>query len=306
LTNLTTVRGAVGAGLADSNTFFVSSTAMTSGDGSMARPWNSLSSITNGPAGWMNGRTVLVLPGLYKTSAEIVFGASCSNVTVKGLDRQNVRIVSSNSANRIFTCASNATGVVIDGMTITSKASSQDGGAIYLRAGSIVRNCTFSANSGNYGGAIYCYRGGTVQDCAFDANSATNGGAIYCLGDGTIRDCDFSGNSAFNNGGAVRLSGGSARNCAFSGNSAAGAGGAVYASGGGTVEGCTFNDNTATVSGGAVNAGGSATVRNCRIVRGAGTTNSVSTLSTGNKWMSVWTNDTSASDLVIFSTSLSN
>ena len=51
-----------------------------------------------------NGKTVIVLAGLYKTDRDITFDRSYTNVTVKGWDQQNVRIVSTNNQFRIFTC----------------------------------------------------------------------------------------------------------------------------------------------------------------------------------------------------------
>jgi len=90
------------AGLADSNTFFISCSAPAGGDGSMSRPWNTLYALTNNAGGRLNGKTVLVLAGKYTTGPDIVFNASYTNLTIKGLDPQNVQIVSTNNSARIF------------------------------------------------------------------------------------------------------------------------------------------------------------------------------------------------------------
>ena len=326
------VSGAIGAGLADSNTFFISSTAPVGGDGSEGRPWNSLYAITNHATGYMNGKTVILLAGLYQTGLDIAFTNTYTNLTIKGLDQQNVRIVSTSNNCRIFTCNAGATNIVFDSLTLTS-TNSTDGGAIYLQAGCTVQNCAFSmcnSVSGN-GGCVFCNSGGTVQNCTFNGNSGWNGGGVYCNSGGTVQNCTFSGNSVpgSSGGGVFCNSGGTVQNCTFSGNSAngdygggvccmyagtvqnctfsgnsAGDGGGVGLYDGGTVQNCTFSGNSAP-SGGGVNCTFGGTVQNCMIIRGGGTINSVYSTGSGIMWMSVWTN-ASANGFVTYSTSLNN
>ena len=339
------VSGAVGAGLADANTFFISSTAPAGGDGSMGRPWNSLYMLTNQPTGYLNGKTVLLLAGTYTTSADIVFTNTYTNLTIKGLDAQNVCIVSTNNNYRIFTCAG-ATNLVFDSLTLTSTNLSDNGGAIYLQTGCTAQNCTFSqcyagsTSAYNYieGGAVYCNSGGTVQNCTFNGNSALGsrggGGGVFCWNGGLVQNCTFNGNSVpgtagYGGGGVACVSGGMVQGCTFNGNSAGPAGGAmcyyggtiqnctfngntatvgggVYCTSGGTVQNCTFSGNTATGSGGGVYCYGACTIQHCSIIRGGGTTNSLVTYASVSKWMSVWTNDTSASGFVTYTNSMNN
>ena len=254
LTNVTAsyVTGAVGAGLTDSNTFFISSSAPAGGDGSMARPWNTLYALTNNAGGRLNGKTVILLAGLYLTSGDIIFDATCSNLTVKGWDQQNVRIVSTNNNYRIFTLNIGANNIVLDGMTMTS-TNAGNGGAVYLQPGCTVQNCTFlrSAATGSTiynGGGVYCSLGGMVQNCTFSGNWAEHhGGAVYLSTNGTIQNCTFSGNQAGNSGGGVEcFNGGTVLNSVFTGNAATnGYGGAVNINIGGTVVNCQFFTNSA-------------------------------------------------------------
>jgi hypothetical protein len=333
------VSGAVGAGLADANTFFISSTAPAGGDGSMGRPWNSLYMLTNHPAGYLNGKTVLLLAGTYTTSADLVFTNTYTNLTIKGMDAQNVCLVSTDNNYRIFTCAG-ATNLVFDSLTLTSTNLSDTGGAIYLQAGCTAQNCTFSkCYSTSHGGAVYCNFGGTVQNCIFNGNSTSTsigfgggvgcnsggmvqnctfngnsapgynngGGGVGCLNGGTVQNCIFNGNSAmgpgYGGGGVCCLNGGTVQNCTFNGNSGSSGGGAAC-SYGGTIQNCTFNGNTSGYGGGVSSFEGG-TVQNCSIIRGGGTTNSLYTYG-ASKWMSVWTNDTSASGFVTYTNSMNN
>ena len=303
------VSGAVGAGLADINTFFMSSTAATGGDGSMGRPWNSLYALTNHTAGFLNGKTVILLAGTYTTSTDIAFTNTYTNLTIKGMDPQNVFIVSTNNSYRIFTCTAGATNIVFDSLTLTSTNSNGDGGAIYLQPGCTAQNCTFRAcNAGSSnGGAVYCNYGGTIQNCTFSGNSGWNGGGVCCSSGGMVQNCTFSGNSVpgSSGGGVYCSSGGTVQNCTFSGNSASVGGGVALFYSGCTMQNCTFNGNSGTSGGGVFcNSGG--TVQNCSIIRGGGTTNSVFSVGGGIKWMSIWTNQNSAADFVTYSISLNN
>lgn len=357
------VAGAIGAGLADANTFFISSTAPAGGDGSMSRPWNSLYALTNNAGRRLDGKTVIILPGFYTTSSQIVFGSTggpYTNLTIKGLDPQNTRILSTHNSNSIFRIYPGAANIVFEGMTMTStntlnggaalsllagctvkdcifinnSCGTYDGGAIYLNQGGDVLNCTFSGNSaysggalncsgasrvqhctfkGNsattYGGAAYFNNGGIIQNCSFDNNSSSlYGGTAFFSGNGLMRNCIINGSAASSHGGGAFLNnGGTMQDCLFTANSSlSGLGGGAFCSNGGTIQNSIFTENYSSGSGGAIYCSETGTVQNCSVVRGGGNTNSVGTTGSGVKWMSVWTNNTSASDFVIYSTSLDN
>ena len=347
------ILGAQGAGLTDTNTLFISPAAPAGGDGTMARPWNSIYALTNNASEQLNGKTVLLLPGLYVTDSSIQFATTCTNLTVKGLDPQNVRIVSTNNLARIFTCMDGSTNIVLESLSMTSTSILSYGGAIYCQPGTVVKNCNFAGCSAGLGGAVYnlggrvqnstfsgcsasdggavaCGQAGLVEDCAFSGCSATEfGGAVFCANYSTIKDCLITGCSAPHGGAVYCNYSGYVLNCTFSGNSATNGGaifmssdasvqfssfldssavygGAVYCSYGGTAQHCTFTRNSASSSGGGVYCNYGGTIENCSIVRGTGTVNSVTTVGGAAKWLSVWTNNISANDYVIYSTSLNN
>jgi predicted outer membrane repeat protein len=240
------------AGLADENTLFISSTAPAGGDGSMGKPWNSLLELADNTGNRLNGKTIIICAGEYLVSAAVTFDNSYSNVTVKGLDRQNVKVTSSDSTAHIFNCETGAINIVFKNMTLTS-SNSQRGGAIYLREGCAVYNCIFDRSQSTHGGAVYCYYGGTVDNCSFTGNRASQyGGGIYCEKGGTVRNCTFSGNAVVHGGGGIYCDeGGTVQNCTFNGNSASGLGGGVECNQGGVIQNCSFNGNEAD-HGGAV------------------------------------------------------
>jgi predicted outer membrane repeat protein len=238
--------------LADENTLFISSTAPAGGNGSMGKPWNSLLELADNTGGRLNGKTIIIYAGDYVVSTAVTFDNSYSNVTVKGLDRQNVRITSTDPNANIFNCDTGAINIVFKNMTLTS-SNSQPGGAIYLRAGCAIYDCTFIGNQSTHGGAVYCYYGGTVDNCSFTGNRASQyGGCVYCEKGGTVRNCTFNENSVLLGGGGVYCDeGGTVLNCTFTGNTADGLGGGIECNEGGVIQICVFNGNSAD-KGGAV------------------------------------------------------
>jgi len=242
------------AGFEDENTLFISSTAPAGGDGTLGKPWDTIKELSDNTGGRLNGKTIIIFAGEYESEGSITFDNSYSNVTVKGLDRQNVKIISSDSDAHIFNCTNGAVNIVFKNMTLTS-ANSQPGGALYLREGCAVYNCTFSrCQSSTKGGAVYCYYGGIVEACSFTVNRAGQyGGGVYCEKGGTIRNCTFTGNNASTQGGGGVYceGGGEVQNCTFNGNTTRGLGGGVECNQGGVIQNCLFNGNEAD-KGGAV------------------------------------------------------
>lgn len=70
-------------------------------------------------------------------------------------------------------------------------------GAMIVRNGTIVNNCTFINNKADCGGAIYSSTGGKIINSTFTNNVADKGGAIYNLGNLEIESCKFNNNQAF-------------------------------------------------------------------------------------------------------------
>jgi hypothetical protein len=75
---------------------------------------------------------------------------------------------------------------------------------------------------------------------------------------------------------------------------------------GGSVRDSLFTACTATSASGGVRCNGGGTVQNCSIIRSGGTVNSVGSINGGSKWMSVWTNSTSAAGFVLWASDLDN
>ena len=160
------------------------------------------------------------------------------------------------------------------------------GGGVSNRGVLLIRNTTFSDNSGEYGGGVFIMTGTalvestafannraevagggivtgleanvTISDSTFlQNNTGEEGGAIGGGGTVTIDDSTFTDNSA-SRGGAIGNEGEmSISLSAFAGNTSTLAGGAIrnYASGSLTVSDCTFSNNSAPWGGGIENDG---------------------------------------------------
>ena len=130
------------------------------------------------------------------------------------------------------------TNISLDNVWFNNNIADTDGGAVYLRNGTLTATNTLfqfnSADDGN-GGAIFSGTSATISDSSFAGNSASgNGGAIASYGTLTSSANVFGNNSA-NNGGAISIEGGalalgSSNNDVFNQNSATRNGGAIYES----------------------------------------------------------------------------
>ena len=130
------------------------------------------------------------------------------------------------------------TNISLDNVWFNNNIADTDGGAVYLRNGTLSATNTLfqfnSADDGN-GGAIFSGTSATISDSSLVGNSASgNGGAIASYGTLTSSANVFGNNSA-NNGGAISIEGGalalgSSNNDVFNQNSATRNGGAIYES----------------------------------------------------------------------------
>lgn len=125
----------------------------------------------------------------------------------------------------------------ITATTFNNNASSDNGGAIYHRAGNLkIVDSAFIQNSAtNKGGAIAQYGGNVeVSSTVFDSNTADFGGAVHSSDALNITNTLLIGNAATDNGGAVFFTNSDANEpltlsyVTFIGNSAVGKGGAIY------------------------------------------------------------------------------
>ena len=145
--------------------------------------------------------------------------------------------------------------------TLTNNTATLGGGAVYVKAGTFTMGAggKLTGNSATNGGAVYvddCEEiniegviGGTGEG---DGNTATSGGAVY-INKGTVSVTgSVTGNSA-ESGGAVYQAGGELTvSGSMAQNTASVNGGAVYLAGGTSINNGTINGNTATGNGGAV------------------------------------------------------
>ncbi len=161
--------------------------------------------------------------------------------------------------------------VNVEGCQFTGNSSTADNGALYLAAGTVMRNCTFASNTSASDAGAATIRG-LAADCVFTGNTAAkNAGAVVLDPGGLLSNSSFTGNTAGMWGGAVWISyasvpaeAGTISACSFVSNSAKGAG-AIKAQGG-TIRNCTtVSDNLATYYGGGAISARLSEITNCVI-----------------------------------------
>ena len=97
-----------------------------------------------------------------------------------------------NTAYTIGGAIYTGSGCVISNCNLENNSAEGYGGAVYISYGSVV-NCSFVNNAASEGGAVYI-KSGSVDNCSFENNSAYNmGGAIY-TGSGSVVNCSFVNN----------------------------------------------------------------------------------------------------------------
>ncbi len=233
-------------------------------DGSPERPFNSIQEgiVAARPACPL----VLVAPGTYPERFDFIGKA----VTVKSTAGPDVTIVDGTLSGSVVTFQSGeASGSVLEGLTITHGSASRGGGVYIEDASPIVRNCVLTDNDATRGGAgLYAENGSpTIDGNTFSENTgATNwasdaGGAILLRSAAaTITGNTFLANTHIS-GGAIGLfydADAVIRDNLFDGNqvyySSGGAtGGAIYVfSSSPTIEDNLFRGNRSSQVGGAV------------------------------------------------------
>ncbi len=222
-----------------------------------------------------NNDTVIVYPGIYYESVEIIDKA----ITLRSTDPNDPCTVAGTiiDGNNLYCCvycdSFNGPNSVISGFTIRDGNSVAGGGIQMLFSDGLISNCIFINNTGGKGGAInYSHKleieSSIIRNCAFIENSADFGGAIY-LGpyEPTIENCTFIRNTAESKGGAIHFQASPIiKNCSFTQNSADEGGAAYTGNFNSTFSDCRFYQNTA-FEGGAVatDMSGSLNIENCII-----------------------------------------
>ncbi|MCE9595662.1 MAG: right-handed parallel beta-helix repeat-containing protein [Planctomycetes bacterium] len=207
-----------------SDVYYVGANVAPNGDGSFARPFDSIS---KGVAYAIDGNNVVLLDGTYTGAAnrEVDFGGR--QIVVRGLHGPTNAIIDCQSLGRafLFTHGEQPPFTGLAGLTIRngSAASSPtfngNGGAVYTtNSNPTLANCRFENSTSDFGGALRIEGTGsaTVKGCDFTQNHANGNGGAIALGSLvaqtanalTLTNCTFSGNSA-NNGGAILHNGAS-------------------------------------------------------------------------------------------------
>jgi predicted outer membrane repeat protein len=199
----------------------------------------------------LDGDTVLILPGTYTNPNGLVLNAW----------GKAVRVVSRDGPTSVLLDAEGRSGVmgvgahhlqIIEGLTIANSVGTACG-----VGGSLIKNCIFRDNSGNWGGAVFSaiYAQPRFENCTFLRNTGTRGGAVYAHQDFAVMTfigCTFEENSS-PEGGALHIRDGAhlvLENCSFARNSSTGTGGAAFVwFAGQVVRDCVFEDNIASSAG---------------------------------------------------------
>ncbi len=169
------------------------------------------------------------------------------NLTIRGLGANNLTI-SGNNTSRIFNIddgnSDRTIRFLLNGLTLTEGATTDNGGAIANRENLVVLNSIITFNTATFGGGIF--NTGTTQifNSTIDSNSAdSQGGGILNRGNLQIDRSTIFANSALADGGGINNDGGTL-----------------------TVTNSTINTNFAqVVSGGIDNDRGTATIINTTI-----------------------------------------
>lgn len=196
LTNVTTVPYADVAGYVKMGvTYYVSPTGNDANDG-LTYP-TAKATISNALGYAVNGDVVVVGPGTYDVTAEIMV---TNAVTVKSSGGYLQTIVqrTGTQSNRIFTVS--GIGAVVDGFTIANGIAPYDGvtlqgngGNVLVSSGGILRNCkVINGKAFQYGGGVFGEFYGSVENCIITNNTVTNefglsfvvGGGVFLYGDG--------------------------------------------------------------------------------------------------------------------------
>ncbi len=204
------------------------------------------------------GDTVIVECGTYY---ETLIFFQVDDVTLKSETGEEACVTINGGGQNHVLVVFGATGVAIEGLTITGGLADFGGGARIDSSDVTIRNCLFSGNSATIEGGGVWWRKGTpdILECDFTDNDATNSAGGLCLNytDGDVEGCTFTGNEARWGGGmsVYHTSTTTINGCTFTENDAAGNdayGGGLYCWNGTsvTVTSCSFTGNTSEYCGG--------------------------------------------------------
>ena len=213
----------------------------SSGDGSQAKPYNSIGYAINHTS---NDCTIYLNEGTYAGEKNRNISLDKS-VTLIGKSKETT-IIDCESAGRLFTMNS-ASKLTLINLSLKNGNLSDNGGLIYNIGGQItIKNCMISNCQGyKNGGAIFTNFGTlNIENSCLTNNSAYQyAGAIYTNGETNIKDTTFTKNSL---------------------TVTEGVGGCIVSNGTLNLDGCIFSDNYAPYSAAALSCYGPTIINNCR------------------------------------------
>ena len=156
--------------------------------------------------------TILVYPGIYYENVDFL-GRSLTLASLYLITPADSlidqTIIDGNQQFRCVTIDGCEYGT-LDGFTIQNGYGKgygggnwENGGAVRIEYGGVIRNCIIKNNSSAYcGGGVYLHHGGNVYNCTIVNNTALyQGGGIHCydVAGGEVRNCIMYFNSAASN-----------------------------------------------------------------------------------------------------------
>lgn len=160
------------------------------------------------------GAEVLVMPGIYTSSAGEVINFPGRAVQLSSQDGADVTIIDGEGIRRGIGTSHGGSGIVVEGFTIRNCETGGGGGGILCGTGVDItfRSMRIEDNyAGGEGGGMNVGGAGTVSliECLFVGNNAVNGGGLHCHDASmTVSGARFESNVASGSGGAIHNSDG--------------------------------------------------------------------------------------------------
>ncbi|MDO5445622.1 MAG: InlB B-repeat-containing protein [Eubacteriales bacterium] len=202
----------------------------------------------------------LSLNGNNKNLRGIYLSSSCSFSMKKGTVENFSMTGSVSCGAGLYVCGGTA---LLSEVTFTGNSSRYNGGAIYVKGGTVgIENCDICSNNSYSGGGIYTYGGETIISnsrlCMNDGSNAGGAAEVYKGTMTLLENTLISGNHANYLGGGIDICPGSTLVCTsaeISGNTAGEEGSGIYNSGTLEITGGIVKGNAAYYDGAIYNSG---------------------------------------------------
>ena len=203
-----------------------------------------------------SGDTINAAAGKYVENVKIdksliIKGAGSTKTIVDGNMKGSVFTIGMNNPNAYVTLSD--LGITAgSGTPVGPRTYNINGGGVYNKGRTTIKNCRIFSNSAYDGGGIYNDGTATISSSIISGNKAVIGGGISNSGTATISGSTISGNEAggISNTGTIKIT-----SSTITGNSAGANGGGVFNSGTASIAGSTISGNKACYGGGIYNTG---------------------------------------------------